>query len=179
MAVSAPFVWTAQHAGKKSPAKNTAAKKAPAKSGAKSSAKAPAKSGAKSPAKSSAKSPASKSGTARSGSKSSAAKGKAGTSRKYAGKKASPRRPARVVQQQPTQERYKDIEAALAQRGYLKAEPTGEWGSGSQDALKRFQQDQNLSPTGKIDSLSLIALGLGPNRNPAREKNSSLSKGQQ
>ena len=30
------------------------------------------------------------------------------------------------------------------------------------DALKRFQSEQSLEPTGKIDSLSLIALGLGP-----------------
>jgi hypothetical protein len=28
--------------------------------------------------------------------------------------------------------------------------------------LRRFQQEQNLEPSGKIDSLSLIALGLGP-----------------
>jgi len=30
------------------------------------------------------------------------------------------------------------------------------------EALRRFQQEQNLDPTGKINSLSLIALGLGP-----------------
>lgn len=32
------------------------------------------------------------------------------------------------------------------------------------DALKRFQRDQNLTEDGKIGALSLIALGLGPNR---------------
>ncbi len=34
------------------------------------------------------------------------------------------------------------------------------------DALKRFQHDQNLVEDGKIGSLSLIALGLGPKREP-------------
>jgi hypothetical protein len=32
------------------------------------------------------------------------------------------------------------------------------------DALKRFQREQNLTEDGKIGSLSLIALGLGPKR---------------
>jgi hypothetical protein len=32
------------------------------------------------------------------------------------------------------------------------------------EALKRFQADQNLTPDGKLGSLSLIALGLGPKR---------------
>ena len=35
-------------------------------------------------------------------------------------------------------------------------------GADSVDALKRFQADQNLMPDGKINSFSLIALGLGP-----------------
>ena len=32
------------------------------------------------------------------------------------------------------------------------------------DGLRRFQVDQNLTADGKIGSLSLIALGLGPKR---------------
>ena len=35
------------------------------------------------------------------------------------------------------------------------------------DALKKFQSEQNLESTGKINSLSLIALGLGPKRETA------------
>ena len=67
----------------------------------------------------------------------------------------------------PTQDRYKDIQSELAARGYLKSPPNGQWGPESQDALKRFQQEQNLKPTGKLDSLSLISLGLGPKRTAA------------
>jgi murein L,D-transpeptidase YcbB/YkuD len=38
------------------------------------------------------------------------------------------------------------------------------------DALKRFQSEQNLTPDGKIGSLSLIALGLGPKRTLTAQK---------
>jgi len=65
-------------------------------------------------------------------------------------------------QLQPTQQRYKEIQEALASKGYIKTEPNGNWDQESIEALRKFQQDQKLEPTGKIDSLSLIALGLGP-----------------
>jgi hypothetical protein len=68
------------------------------------------------------------------------------------------------VQQQPTPERYREIQQALIERGYLQGDPTGQWSNDSAEALRRFQQDQNLEATGKLDSLSLIALGLGPKR---------------
>jgi peptidoglycan hydrolase-like protein with peptidoglycan-binding domain len=68
--------------------------------------------------------------------------------------------------QQPSQERYKEIQQALADKGYFKTEPDGNWGPASIDALKHFQRDQKLVEDGKIGSLSLIALGLGPKREP-------------
>jgi hypothetical protein len=69
----------------------------------------------------------------------------------------------RVRQLVPTPDRYKEIQDALVARGYLAPEEaTGAWGSASTEALKRFQADQTLDTTGRIDSLSLIALGLGP-----------------
>ncbi len=72
-------------------------------------------------------------------------------------------RPAwRPGQTAPTQERYKEIQNALARKGYLHAEPSGVWDQNSTEALRRFQQDQNLQASGKLDSLSIIALGLGP-----------------
>ena len=74
-------------------------------------------------------------------------------------KKAAPT--WRSTQRTPTPERYKEIQQALASKGYS-ASPTGVWDSASVEALKKFQTDQNLQPSGKIDSLSLIALGLGP-----------------
>ena len=63
----------------------------------------------------------------------------------------------------PTKERYKQIQEALASKGFLAPkEATGQWTDASISALKRFQANQNLEATGKINSLSLIALGLGP-----------------
>lgn len=68
----------------------------------------------------------------------------------------------RSRQSQPTPERYKEIQQALADKGYLKAEPTGVWDSQSVEALQRFQTDRKLQVTGKINAPSLIDLGLGP-----------------
>jgi peptidoglycan hydrolase-like protein with peptidoglycan-binding domain len=74
------------------------------------------------------------------------------------------KRPVRSTQQAPTPDRYKEIQAALIDKGYLQGEATGEWGPDSVDALKRFQADENLQVDGKVGALSLIALGLGPKR---------------
>ena len=46
-------------------------------------------------------------------------------------------------------------------------EASGVWDQNSSNALKRFQSEQKLQGTGKIDSLSLIALGLGPKHDSA------------
>jgi hypothetical protein len=75
-----------------------------------------------------------------------------------------PAAPRYYYQTQPTPDRYKEIQQALADRGYFSASPDGTWGASSVDALKRFQHDQNLAEEGKIDALSLTALGLGPKR---------------
>ncbi len=69
---------------------------------------------------------------------------------------------ARYRQAAPTPDRYKEIQQALVDKGYLKSEPNGVWDNDSADALKQFQTDKNLPPTGKITAASLIGLGLGP-----------------
>ena len=82
-------------------------------------------------------------------------------------------RTARSYQQAPTPERYQEIQQALAKKGYFQGEASGKWGADSDEALKRFQADQNLTPDGKINSLSLIALGLGPKRLTAQSKSAT------
>lgn len=67
-------------------------------------------------------------------------------------------------QQAPTPERYREIQQSLAAKGYFSGEPNGKWGPESIDAIRRFQADQNLEVDGKVGSLTLIALGLGPKR---------------
>jgi hypothetical protein len=83
-----------------------------------------------------------------------------------ANRKKTPVRPAvtwRNRQLQPTPERYREIQQALLAKGYLQPEQaTGTWDQNSVGALKQFQTAQNIDASGKINSLSLIALGLGP-----------------
>jgi peptidoglycan hydrolase-like protein with peptidoglycan-binding domain len=80
----------------------------------------------------------------------------------------APKKSHRSSQQAPTEDRYKEIQQALVSKGYLHSEPNGAWGADSTEALKRFQADQNLTPDGKLNSLSLIAMGLGPKRMTAQ-----------
>jgi peptidoglycan hydrolase-like protein with peptidoglycan-binding domain len=68
----------------------------------------------------------------------------------------------------PAPERYKEIQQALIDKAYLQGPASGVWGPDCSQALKKFQQEQNLTPSGKLDALSLISLGLGPNREPYR-----------
>jgi hypothetical protein len=98
------------------------------------------------------------------------------TATSKSGKKtvAAAKRPAttwRNRQLAPTAERYRQIQEALASKGYLHPEnATGTWDQNSVDALKRFQSEQNIESNGKINSLSLIALGLGPKHDAAAIK---------
>ena len=93
----------------------------------------------------------------------STAKKKQTGARKTTAKKTG-RKPvvAAYRQMAPTPDRYREIQQALVEKGYLKSEPTGVWDAQSSDALKQFQTEKNLSPTGKLSSASLIGLGLGP-----------------
>ena len=76
----------------------------------------------------------------------------------------------------PAPERYQEIPQALVSKGYLKPEEaSGVWDQNSSDALKRFQSEQKLPGTGKIDSLSLIALGLGPKHDSAEVRPAPLA----
>jgi peptidoglycan hydrolase-like protein with peptidoglycan-binding domain len=90
------------------------------------------------------------------------------SSKSKSGKKAPAKKVAttwRNRQMAPSADRYKEIQSALAAKGYLSPEDaTGTWNAASAEAMKKFQSEQNLDASGKINSLSLIALGLGPKR---------------
>jgi peptidoglycan hydrolase-like protein with peptidoglycan-binding domain len=69
----------------------------------------------------------------------------------------------RRYQSHPSHARYKQIQQALADKGFLPQDGVdGFWGPNSIDAMKRFQAAQKLPSDGDIDALTLIALGLGP-----------------
>lgn len=150
--------WASQppQAAKKTPPKNAPAKTTTA------SKSAPSKSSASNKSSASKSYSASRSSTA---TKKAPSKATSASLRKSSRKTAAPVHTAasRPRQLQPTPERYHEIQDALVAKGYLSPEQaTGNWDQNSIDALKRFQAEQKLDASGKITSMSLIALGLGP-----------------
>ncbi len=110
---------------------------------------------------------AAKGGTSKTAPKNSASR--KGTAKSSKSKAAASRAPQ--TQRQPDEQRIREIQSALTAKGYP-VETNGVWGPESVEALKKFQEDQNinnLSGKGKLDSLTLIALGLGPQREGAPE----------
>lgn len=83
-------------------------------------------------------------------------------------RRAPARKPTPARQSTPDRDRIIEIQQALTERGYP-VEPTGAWDPQSVAALKLFQEEhaiKNLSGRGKLDPLTLIALGLGPKHEP-------------
>ena len=73
----------------------------------------------------------------------------------------SKKKPKVKGQAAPTPDRIKDIQTALQKDGSYQGEPTGKWDAATMDAMKKYQDKNGLSPTGKIDAVSLNKLGLG------------------
>jgi len=65
------------------------------------------------------------------------------------------------TQKVPTSDRIREIQSALAREGAYTREPNGKWDASSAKAMKQFQASRGLSPSGKLDALSLQKLGLG------------------
>jgi peptidoglycan hydrolase-like protein with peptidoglycan-binding domain len=64
-------------------------------------------------------------------------------------------------QKAPTADRIREIQDALSREGALDGKPSGKWDATSVEAMKKFQGNHGLSPTGKIDAVTLEKLGLG------------------
>ncbi|HSP67274.1 MAG TPA: peptidoglycan-binding protein [Bryobacteraceae bacterium] len=96
--------------------------------------------------------------------KSTSGKKAASSGKKSASARQAPSKFRRSSQREPAPERYQEIQQSLAEKGYFSGPVNGTWGADSVAALKRFQRDQNIGDDGKLGSLSLIALGLGPKR---------------
>ena len=63
---------------------------------------------------------------------------------------------------------------ALKAAGYHLGEPDGKPGPATTAALKKFQGDRHLPVTGKLDSITLAALGVGKGSDPAAAERSDL-----
>jgi murein L,D-transpeptidase YcbB/YkuD len=61
----------------------------------------------------------------------------------------------------PTSDRINEIQEALAKKGVFDGTPSGSWDDSTVNAMKRFQSNNGLNPTGKLDALTLQKLGLG------------------
>lgn len=82
---------------------------------------------------------------------------KASKTGKSAGKKGK-----RVKgQAAPTADRINEIQGALAKNGAYTGDPSGKWDDSTVEAMKKFQAAHGLTPTGKMDALTLQKLGLG------------------
>jgi hypothetical protein len=64
-------------------------------------------------------------------------------------------------QKAPTPARISEIQASLGRGGYYQGQPNGKWDSNTVSALQKFQSDNSMNPSGKLDAPSLQKLGLG------------------
>ena len=85
------------------------------------------------------------------------------TSKKIGAKTRSTgkRKPRQRAQTAPTPARISEIQSALAVQGGYKGQPNGKWDNATAQAMKDFQSAHGLTPTGKLDALTLQKLGLG------------------
>jgi peptidoglycan hydrolase-like protein with peptidoglycan-binding domain len=83
-------------------------------------------------------------------------------STKASGKTSRRKRSKKVKgQAAPTPDRINAIQDALACKGMFTGTPTGKWDESTTEAVKKFQASKGLTPTGKLDALTLQKLGLG------------------
>jgi peptidoglycan hydrolase-like protein with peptidoglycan-binding domain len=91
------------------------------------------------------------------------AAGNTATAQSSVNKKKSKRKVKRTPrgQKAPTADRIREIQDALSREGALDGKPSGKWDATTVEAMKKFQEKHGLSPTGKIDAVTLEKLGLG------------------
>jgi hypothetical protein len=84
----------------------------------------------------------------------------AGSSKSKRSRKKANRRPR--GQQKIDRERALEIQEALIREHYLTGKPTGVWNDATQQAMQRYQADNNWQSKTTPDARALIKLGLGP-----------------
>jgi photosystem II stability/assembly factor-like uncharacterized protein len=67
-----------------------------------------------------------------------------------------------------------EAQEALLAAGYHLGEPDGKPGPATTAALKKFQVDRHLPATGKLDAITLAALGIGKGSDPEASERSDL-----
>ena len=72
------------------------------------------------------------------------------------------------------QETVLQAQQVLLEAGYHLGEPDGKMGTATTAAVKKFQTDRHLPVTGKLDPITLAALGIGAGTGPATAERSNL-----
>jgi hypothetical protein len=65
-------------------------------------------------------------------------------------------------QQKIDSKRTEEIQEALIREHYLDGKPTGVWNDATQQAMQKYQADNNWQSKSTPDARALIKLGLGP-----------------
>ncbi|HKU28502.1 MAG TPA: peptidoglycan-binding protein [Candidatus Sulfotelmatobacter sp.] len=71
--------------------------------------------------------------------------------------------------------RAQAIQAALIREHYLSGEATGKWDQASEDAMRRYQQNNGWQDKTVPDSRALIKLGLGPSKDHLLNPESAMT----
>src|SRR2546423_8834946 len=74
----------------------------------------------------------------------------------------------------PQTDSVQRAQEALNAAGYHLGEPDGKPGPATTAALKKFQDDRHLPVTGKLDSITLAALGIGKDSDASSAEQSDL-----
>lgn len=80
-------------------------------------------------------------------------------------------------QQAIDSQRTTQIQQALVREHYLSGEPSGNWDSATQEAMRRYQADQGWQSKTVPDSRALIRLGLGPSHDHLLNPESAMVSG--
>ena len=89
-------------------------------------------------------------------------------------KRAVASTPKRRASLQPDDDSVLQVQQALAVAGYHLGEPDGKPGPATTTALKKFQTDRHLPVTGKLDAITLAALGVRKSSDPAAAEKADL-----
>jgi len=97
----------------------------------------------------------------------------ASKSKKTTRKSASKRRVR--GQQKIDPKRTLEIQEALIREHYLTGKPTGVWNDATQQAMQRYQADNNWQSKTTPDARALIKLGLGPDHDHLLNPESAMT----
>ena len=78
-------------------------------------------------------------------------------------------------QQKIDSKRTEEIQEALIREHYLDGKPTGVWNDATQQAMQKYQADNNWQSKSTPDARALIKLGLGPDHDHLLNPESAMT----